>query len=215
MKFEDLQFISDSVHNYWDGIGSIILMREHDYQWKQMEWAGWYFQLLIKSYNDGRFVIPGKKFINSSFDTHLILGDFPIDVKVHSNKTSKGVRNKKVQLNDRDSTLQAIDQYGKVGVIVACGDFNFDVTGEFKSWHDNLKGEKSAYCKKAERENKNSRMRKTSVNLTHIDYYEIDNNNVDLLGHFQEGFKNSNDAPRKCKFELDVTKIAPIYTITK
>lgn len=216
MTLQDLELISESAGNYWDGRGSIILMRDKKYnQWKQMEWAGFYFQFLIQNYNDDRFLIPGKTINKTVFDAHLISDDLPLDVKFHSNKNPKGVHNKTVILNDLESTLQAINLYGKVGVVIACGDCKFDDTGEFKLWHDEYKGEKSAYCKKAELENKISRQRKTSINLTQINYYEINNNNINLLGEFQQGMKNSNDTLRNAKLSLNMSKISPIYTITK
>ena len=111
--------------------------------------------------------------------------------------------NPKIPLNDCIAMDEAINTYKNVGLVVLFGDPTYDESGEFKIWHDDIKGEKSDYVKKAELENKNSRLRKTSISLTHIHYYMINESNVHLLDGFQKGMVNSNGNLRNEKYSLD------------
>ena len=216
MNIDDIKKISDSLGDCWDGKASIIRMRADNYnQWKQMEWAGFYFQYLIQLNNDNSFLIPGKTFNKTTFDAHWVETDMPLDVKYHSNKNPKSQYNAKIALNDIEAMDNAIDIYGRIGILVACGDNTYDENGEFKMWHDSLKGEKSKYVKEGEETDRKSRMRKVFTRITHLHFYQIDNSNINLLGTFQEGMKNSNGSLRRAKYSLNVSKIQPLYTITK
>jgi hypothetical protein len=219
MNLSHLQTICDSLGDCWDGKASILRMQADNYnQWKQMEWAGFYFQYLIGLHNNKSLIIPGKKINKTVFDAHLIETDMPLDVKFHSNKNPKAKYNQTVALNDVEAMNIAIDIYGRIGVLVACGDNTYDDTGEFKLWHDSLKAlkdGKSKYVEEGEDIDRKSRMRKVFTRLTHLHYYQIDQNNLNLLGRFQEGMKNSDGSPRRGKYSLNISSIQPLLTITK
>lgn len=215
MKIEELSYYQKSFGKFWDGKQSILEMKDNNYnQWRQMEWAGFYLQYIVSKTNQkDHFLIPGRKIYKTVFDAHWIPSDFPIDVKFHSNLNNNGKHNLNIPLNDCESMDEAINLFGEVGIIVLFGDPEYDTTGEFKIWHDSIKGEKSEYVKKAELENKNSRMRKTAINLTHINYYSINESNVNLLDGFQKGMINSNGTLRNEKYRLDTSKFQPLFTI--
>jgi hypothetical protein len=213
MNFKELLHYVCLFGEVWDGKEAILDMKNNNYnQWKQMEWAGFYLQFVIQTYNENHFMIPGKTINKTTFDAHWISSDTPIDVKFHSNFDTKGKHNRRIPLNDCLAMDKAIDIYGSVGIIVLFGDPVYDESGEFKLWHDTIKGEKSNYVKQAELENKNSRARKTLINLTHTHYYSIDENNMHLLDGFQKGMVNSNGNLRNEKYMLDMNKISPKFT---
>lgn len=214
MNIDYFKKINDSLGDCWDGKASIIRMRADDYQWKQMEWPAFYFQYLVKLNNDNSFLIPGKTINNTTFDTHWLETDIPIDVKFHSNKNDKGQHNHIAPLNDVEAIKIAIDTYGTFGLLIACGDNEYDHTGEFKIWHDTLKEKKSKYVLEGEAIGRKSRMRKVFTKLTHLHYYQIDN--IDVLSDgFQKGMKNSDGSSRKEKYTLNTLHVKPLYTITR
>ena len=214
MKKEELEYYLGLFGCEWDGKEAILEMQKNNYnQWKQMEWAGFYLQYVIKTYNENHFIIPGKTINKTTFDAHWISSNTPIDVKFHSNCDSKGKHNQRIPLNDCLAMDEAIDAYNSVGLLVLFGNPVYDESGEFKIWHDSVKGEKSNYVKQAELENKKSRVRKVFINLTHVNYYLIDKTNVHLLDGFQKGMVNSNGNLRNEKYSLDMKKISPKYTI--
>lgn len=43
-----LQDMLQSIPTFWDGKQSILTLKEHNYQWRQMEWIGFYFEWLCK-----------------------------------------------------------------------------------------------------------------------------------------------------------------------
>ena len=213
MTKSDLELIGSYLGKSWDGKSSILRMQYDNYnQWKQMEWAGFYFQYIVQKNNDNTFIIPGKSFNNTEFDAHWVESDMPLDVKHHSNFDSKGKPNKRIILNDVEAINSAIDVFGRFGALVVCGDSSYDDSGEFKIWHDTLKDRKSKYVLEGEAINRKSRMRKVLTKLTHLDFYIIDNSNVNLLGGFQEGMKNSNGDSRKLKYTLNISSIQPHCT---
>jgi|1048.fasta_scaffold116063_1 hypothetical protein len=215
MTKSDLEVIGSYLGKTWDGKSSILRMQYDNYnQWKQMEWAGFYFQYIIQKNNDNTFIIPGKTFNKTTFDAHWVESDMPLDVKFHSNRSPKSIYNPNIVLNDAEAMRNAIDAFGRVGVLVVCGDNTYDDNGEFKIWHDSLKGEKSKYVKEGEAINRNSRMRKVLTKLTHLHFYLIDDSNINLLGGFQEGMKNSDGSLRRAKYSLNISSFQPQYTVT-
>ena len=55
---------------HWDGKQAILELKEADYQWRQMEWIGWYFEFICKKpLQSVGFAVPGKKYDNVGFDS--------------------------------------------------------------------------------------------------------------------------------------------------
>ena len=49
MTKSDLELIGSYLGKSWDGKSSILRMQYDNYnQWKQMEWAGFYFQYIVQ-----------------------------------------------------------------------------------------------------------------------------------------------------------------------
>ena len=168
-----------------------------------MEWSGWFnelwMQLNVPSIKKGR--IYGR----TKFDG--LYNDFDIDFKAHD------IEKDTVICNDKNAMYESICQHGKIYLIVSIFKYDKDKDGEFKKWHDELKGKKSSYVKKCEKLNKKSRIRKTKEYLQKINIYELNENNLNICNGFQKGFENSGGSKRKEKLTLNLTKIEPIIEI--
>ncbi|MDO8873674.1 MAG: hypothetical protein Q7V05_13240 [Methanoregula sp.] len=128
-----------------DGKAAIIELKEVDYQWKQMEWIGWYsehklFTILTQKIGGRK----GPAFGNTTFDYQK---NYVWDFKAHPGKNPKEKINEPMILNDREALDLCIQQYQGIGFIVVHGQAVFDSSGEFKAWHDELKGGHSTYEK--------------------------------------------------------------------
>ena len=194
--------LMDDLPLFWDGKKSILFMKNNNGKhWKQMEWPGWYFEFMCERIlsKDIFFDIPGKRYGNTEFDG---FNQFNFDFKCHSNNSSS---KSKVITNARSAINQAIAQHGKVGFIVACGDAEYDDDQTFKQWHDRLKGKKTPYTLKREREGKSSsRRRKRSFTITKFVFYFLDKNTITLTTSFQANMKNSDGSLRNEKVEIDL-----------
>lgn len=186
----------------WDGKDAIIYMRENGSKnWKQMEWPGWFFEFMCGKIlrQDSFFDIPGKAYGRVSFDGFK---EINFDFKSHSEFEGS---TSKVPTNGYIEVEKAIEEFGQVCFIVACGYVEFDDDNQsFKIWHDELKGKKSAYVLRGEDEGRSSRRRKTKFYLNKIVFLFVDKNTLPLVGSFQKGMINSNGTPRNEKVMIDV-----------
>jgi hypothetical protein len=98
-------------------------------QWRQTEWQGFYFEMVIaKALISELGGSPLKQF-NTSFDYS---NRFIWDLKVHSSEDSNGRRKRSCILNDSRAVEKAVDETG-LGFIVLTGTPTYDV--EFTKWH--------------------------------------------------------------------------------
>ena len=187
----------------WDGRESILEMKNVGYKhWKQMEWAGFYFQFLCENGFADIMEIPGKKYGNVEFDGfNAISWDF----KAHAANTTSH----KVITNDTEAVVDTIDDYGYYGLVLAIGEVEYnDEERTFKKWHDELKGGKSDYEKKRIERGAMSRRRKTEFVLSEVHFVCLDKEGLNQCsGSFQEGFRNSGGTPRRAKVLVDVSNI--------
>jgi len=198
---EDISIICQalqSINTSWDGKKAILELKDLDYQWRQMEWIGWYFEVLCKSkLNEKGFEIPGKKYGNVEFDSFKSINwDMKASaVKSHSHRAI---------LNDCQAIDQSIDEFGSHGIIMALLDVEYnDDNRSFQRWHSELKGGLSKFEKDRIKRNAISRYRKTCAELNEILVICIDANNVSKLNIHKQG-RNSDGSPRKPKYEIDI-----------
>lgn len=191
-----------SIPNFWEGKGAILEMKETGFsQWRQMEWAGFYFQFLCGKYLSETVKIPGPKYNNAEFDGFL---EIPWDFKAHAINTSAH----EIIVNDSQATAEAIKNYGSVGLILALGEvFYNDKKRSFQRWHQKLKGGKTKYEIKRIERGAWSRLRKTSFDLKQICFIEITDKTLIKCGLFQVDFRNSNGKPRNAKVLIDLEKL--------
>ena len=187
----------------WDGKDCILKMKDAGARnWKQTEWIGWYFQYLCEKHLPTiSMKIPGPKYGRPQFDGLL---EIPWDFKAHAMNTSKH----SIIVNDSEAIAKGIKQYGAIGLILALGEVEYnDEKRTFQQWHNELKGGKSKYELDKISRGAWSRLRKVSLNLQQISIIRINDDTLVKCGTFQEGFRNSNGAPRRPKVLIDLEKI--------
>ena len=191
-----------TLHTIWDGRDSIIEMRDSGFShWRQMEWIGFYFQCVCEKRLSCVLSVPGPEYGNMEFDGFK---DIPWDFKTHAINTS----HHNVILNDSQAVLDAICEYGYVGIILALGKVAYnDDDRTFKNWHEELKGGKSNYELDRIHRGAWSRIRKVCFDLQQISFIVLNNDTLDRGGSFQRGFRNSNGKPRREKVTLKLEKI--------
>lgn len=207
-----LEGLLSKIPSVWDGRNAILEMRAAGYpHWKQMEWIGWYFQFLCEKSLFSLLKIPGPQYGKVEFDG---FGEVPWDFKAHPCRDAKGAIKSSVIVNDRKAILQAIDQFGYAGLILAEGEAEYnDEDRSFQIWHKELKGGLSPYEKERILRGAPSRLRKTSFRLNQVDLILLDTSIFKESSSFQEGFRNSNGSPRKAKMLLNLKHSTPIKII--
>lgn len=199
-----VQVIPDHV----DGRDAIVEMKDAGSpNWRQMEWIGFWFEHVVDFHLKSRLgVSVGPSVGRTKFD--LVL-DHVWDLKVHpQNSTSKFLI-----LNDKEAVDSCIEEFGGFGFVVVTGDAEYDESGEFKSWHDGLKGGRSNYEEERVRRGAPSRRRKIGFHPKAIDAVFLANlgdvsRGLDerWLGYFQTGMRNSNGAARRPKYQINLNK---------
>ena len=119
-----------------DGKKCIEQMRdEEDKRWRQVQWQGFYFEMIMQSALT-RYLGGGrKKLINTEFD-YVYKNIW--DMKTHSNLNSKGkISSGLVILNDTRAMDLAI-QNGGMGLIMLSGIPTYDL--DFTKWHKKYRG---------------------------------------------------------------------------
>ena len=193
------QRLFDSLPKRWDGMQCILELKTVDYNWRQMEWIGWWFEYKAKEVLSALGARPGSAFGSVTFDCFL---DGVWDFKSHPDGKSKWA-----YLNDEDA-------HGHLGWLIAIGDAEYDDSGAFKTWHDALKGSPSSYVRRGNAIGRKSRKRKIAFNLRSIIWIEFRSaaeirvalNAGWMCRGMQAGQRNSNGAPRNPKYGFSLTR---------
>jgi hypothetical protein len=203
-----IEVLTDKCGKTWDGKAAILALRRADYQWRQMEWIGWYFEYMGRKYLlESLGGAEGPKFGNTRFDYMLRR---VWDLKAHPTNGS----NRWMILNDKEAIEECLKRHRGVGFVVAVGTARFDLDGSFKAWHDGLKGGISEYEIERVRRNAPSRKRKISFSVAHYVAFFWDSLEVIETGRrggwvstFQEGMRNADGSPRRAKYSVRVDSI--------
>jgi len=189
-----------------DGKTAILEMKAADGQWKQMEWIGWYFEHFVEDKvlaAVGGTV--GPTYGNTTIDLML---SSPWDLKAHPLDKEAAI------LNDIEAINACIEQYGRFNFFLLEGNATYDDDKQsFKRWHDDLKGEPSAYVKSGNAIGRRSRVRKTSFRPTRMIGVCLDDNALQhgissgAIKRFQDDMKNSNGKKRRGKYQIFPNKI--------
>lgn len=186
----------------WDGRQCILALKERDYNWRQMEWMGWYFEILCRdllSQND--FDIPGKKYGNIGFDSFRTIN---WDMKTSAIKS----KNHRIILNDKTAIESSVSDYGFHGIIMALVNVEYDNNSRsFQKWHTELKGGLSDYERERISRNAKSRFRKTSADLKQILLLVINQNTLKYLDIHRQG-RNSDGSGRNTKYMLNMQQVS-------
>ena len=184
------------------GKSAILEMKdEGSRNWRQMEWIGFWFEHFISKNLPSYEFDSENQFGKTKFD---LSRDFLWDLKAHPNQVDKLI------LNDRDAIQTCLLQRGGLGFIILSGDVVYDESGEFKTWHDNLKGGVSTYEHERVSRKAPSRKRKISFTPTSIEGFWFnsfsqieDCINTGVMGEFQKGMRNSNGVARNSKIIIN------------
>ncbi|GMO62569.1 MAG: hypothetical protein Ta2D_09080 [Rickettsiales bacterium] len=197
-----LQSAFKTFPTHWDGRESILELKQADYNWRQMEWIGWYFEYKAKQILKNDFA-QGDKYENITFDLKKTIN---WDLKSSAIKTD----NHKIILNDKIAMDLSIKEHKYHGEIIALCDVMYnDDNRTFQQWHTELKGGKSDYEKDREQRTSVSRYRKTQATLTEILLLVIQEKDLDNLLIMKQG-RNSDGNPRNEKYMIDLEKIGDI-----
>lgn len=186
---------------FYAGKSSVLELKAANYNWRQMEWLGFYFEFKVKKRLKDVFQIPGDQFNQVEFDLRT---GFNWDIKTKARQS----RSKGVILNDVTAMDRSVEMHGYHGEIIGVFDVEYnDNDRSFKRWHDALKGSPSSYVKKQMgRPGVRSRQRKTSAVLREIYYILLGNDSLPRLDKMPQG-KNSNGMPRPPKYMLNLEKV--------
>jgi hypothetical protein len=187
---------------HWDGKQVILEMKAANFpHWRQMEWIGFYFQLLCGKSLSPFMRIPGPKYGKVEFDGFL---EIPWDFKTHAINTSSH----QVIVNDSLAISAGIKEYGCVGLILALGKVEYnDEKRRFQKWHNKLKGGLSDYEQERIKRGAWSRLRKVTLDLQQLSFIQITDETLVKSGSFQSDFRNSNGRPRRSKVLLDLERL--------
>ena len=195
------------IPSHWDGRRAILELKDADYQWRQMEWIGWFFEFRANEALRARFGHhPGPSYGNTRFDFRL--GNV-WDFKAHPAGGSSWTI-----VNDQEAVDLCISDHGGLGVALAIGTAQYDdVRGTFKAWHDALKGDTSDYERERVRRGAPSRRRKTAFDLRRYLFLWFTRNLIEQgprrgwIDEFQTGMRNADGSPRRPKYQIDLDAV--------
>jgi len=203
---EDLQKIIPLLRELpprWDGKSCILEMKEKDFQWRQMEWWAFYFELLCHDRLGSVLKMPGEKHGSTVWDG---TGSINWDFKAKAIKTDT----QSFILNDQLAMRASIAKYGEHGLIICLCDVEYnDKDRSFQKWRTELQGGKSAYQVEREQRTSHSRYRKVLAVPVELVYMRFDRDSLERLGTMKQG-RNSNGKPRPIKYSVSLTKCADL-----
>lgn len=175
--------------------------------WRQMEWIGWYFQHLCDTRLNTVFTIPGEAFRDKkvSFDGNA--EGYNFDFKAHAWMTASGKYQPRTVLNDKESMDESVERHGRHGLLLALLKCEYDHDGDFKKWHESIKGTASKYVRDGISSGRVSRKRKIHAHVEKYVVLTITKENIHRLPLMNQG-KNSNGKPRMPKYGINLQDIA-------
>jgi hypothetical protein len=200
-----------------DGKQAIVEMKDSgSSHWRQMEWIGFWFEHLVEHEIKRRIgVSVGPTIGRTTFD---LVMDHVWDLKVHPQNS----RSKYLVLNDREAVDRCIDDFGGFGFVVVTGIAEYDDSGEFKLWHDALKGGRSSYELQRIERGAPSRRRKVAFVPNRVEAVFFESNadisrglDEEWLGYFQEGMRNSNGGARRPKYQINLEATPDDFVVSR
>jgi hypothetical protein len=205
--FDKYGFREDRDPLWIDGKESILEMKKNNSpSWKEVEWPGHYIKYLIQN-----FCIQNPGYNMSPFEDvkrHLVKGNFLWDVRVNDFKRSDTI------LGDvREYDRLTVSNNG-VGVILVDAQILTDRTGNFRKWHDELKGGLSAFSKRREKEGRREQPRKEKILIKGIRAYFFQPGDLArgvtegwAKDKFQRTMRNATVGTRNNKYQILKSKI--------
>jgi len=212
--------LNNFVDKRLDGKETILSMKKsNSNNWKQMEWIGWFLEeesrMLLSSKIGGT---KGPSFGNTAFDYK---NKYVWDIKSHSVEDKNGVSKTECILNDEEAIDCALNEYGVVGFVIYTYKPDYDISGDFKKWHDELKGEISEYEKERMKRNAPSRSRKSGCVIKSLIIIKLTKEDIEKgqregwIKDFQKGMRNADGSPRRNKITIKIDKVPANCIIVK
>lgn len=194
--------LRDSFDNNVRGRDAVEWMRNsNSSNWRQMEWMGFYFEEKSIQVLD---IDSGVQIYNTVFDASR---NHVWDFKTHTLYDSAGNKRYDVYLNDAASIEECVSRDG-IGFIVAHVEPEYDDSGNFYDWHEELKDSHGSYNKRQSDTESPSRVRKSGFSFDKIEAYWIEDMEM-LESACREGWMreavqgvNSGGNERKSKYKL-------------
>jgi hypothetical protein len=184
----------DDIECTLNGFSSVLELKEVNYNWRQMEWWAFHFEYIVKQALHPCFLTKGVP-----FDVQRNI-NWDIKASVHSDLSGS------ILLNDIINTNESVEKNGHHGNIIGFFDPIYDTSGEFKAWHDSLKGKKSNYVLRRESRTSKTRIRKVEVFLKKLVLVVYDKDGIKQLECVNQGM-NANGKPRKQKYAFNLLNI--------
>ncbi len=199
---------------YVDGKEAVLWMREEQLSsWREIEWAGYYLKHRMRynatTYYPNHFneITEGK--------CYLVKGKYLWDTRLRSIQATT-----KVILFDVEQLNSFVMEYGGLGLILANAIMSYDVSGEFKKWHEKLKGGPSNYTIQREAEGRPERIRKDAFMISHVSAYYFPKDIFLerplpswLKDDFQRTMRQQNGSERNAKYMIDLSKVPQDYLL--
>jgi len=189
----------------WEGKPCVLEMQAAKYQWKQVEWWAFYFELLCSRHLSPPLIMPGEREGTMKWDAK---GRINWDFKAKAIKSDSH----SFILNDVAAMENSVRKHGEHGVLVALCDVEYnDADRTFQMWRTELEGGKSKYTLAREARTPISRYRKTLAVLVEVLFVRFDADALSKLDFMAQG-RNSNGKPRPKKYMFDHETCQPFVT---
>lgn len=192
-----------------DGRMAILEMKEAGFPgWQEVEWAGFHAKFLVQKMC--REKLNGEiQVYDLDKKRHLVRGDYAWDTRFHVYDKSD-----KIPLGDVKGYSDLVEKHGGIGLLVVDAAVNTDKNGDFRRWHEELKGGSSEYSMERERDGRPPRERKTEYLIlgVYAYFFTLDDLNKGVMegwteDDFQRTMRNADGARRKSKYRIKSSEI--------
>jgi len=192
-----------------DGREAVVEMMENDFAgWREVEWAGYHIKYMVQK--ACREQLKGKVEPLSLGKRHLVKGGFLWDSRLLANDVMRVILG---GVEEYDKLISSWGN-GSIGVLVVNVVANYDISEDFRRWHEELKGGPSDYTLEREAEGRPARERKTEYMIVNVMAYHFSKDDMDrgvksgwLRDDFQLGMRNWDGTPRNPKYMLCLDRI--------
>ncbi|MDD4455485.1 hypothetical protein [Methanoculleus sp. UBA430] len=192
-----------------DGREAILEMKEAGFPgWQEVEWPGFHVKFLVQ--RECREKLNGEvQPYDLDKKRHLVRGDYVWDTRFHANERSDDI-----PLGDVKGYNDLVKEHGGIGLLVVDAAVVKDENGDFRRWHEELKGGSSEYSLERERDGRPPRERKSRYLIVGVYayFFTLDDLNKGIMDgwtddDFQRTMRNANGARRKSKYLLKGSEI--------
>lgn len=199
---------------YVDGQEAIIEMKEKGWNWKEVEWPGFYLKHKIRELVISRYPSDFEEYNQGKL--YLVKGEHIWDTRF--NVQQRGTWNH-VPFMSTDNINKLIEECNGIGVLVVNAIANYDLGFAFYDWHEELKERPSDYTEQREAEGRPSRVRKIAFMITRVYAYYFPNDSIHqgvdegwINPSFQSTARQQDGGLREGKYELLIDGI-PLHHV--